>query len=243
MKRLACVGLGLTGLLIACGSDTAPSAREGDPVPTGSRGVTMGGAQDIAHFRSIVAAGGVPGSETLDPVGFFAEHALDLPPSTCGEAVCLHPTLAVAPRFDGSNWTMAYVALGSSLDPATLPRPPVHVALALERSSGGTEAAWGAVETGVRALVAGLRDEDRVSLVVFGDRARVMVREAPARGTEIAGALAALAAEPREDSFDGRVALYDGLAASAELGDGFAGAKRVLLMTTGHATCGPTDHA
>jgi Ca-activated chloride channel family protein len=204
----------------------------------------MGGAQDIALFRSIVAAGGIPGSSTLDPVGFFAEHALDLPESTCGENVCLHPMLAVAPRFDGGNWTMAYVALGSSVDPATLPRPPVHVALTLERTTR-TLSQWAAVEAGVRALVNGLRDEDRVSLVVFDEQARVIVRQTSPRGTEIDDALAALTREPRGETFGTTAALYDGIALGAETASssdgGFVGASRVVLYSTGHAAAGITD--
>jgi len=67
----------------ASGALTAPSG--GDI----TRGVTQGGAQDIARFRAIVQQGEIPSLSTLDATGFLAEHALDLPPATCGVGIWL----------------------------------------------------------------------------------------------------------------------------------------------------------
>ena len=114
MKTTVISIVACSALLIGCGSDEASG--EGSP-PVGSRSVTQGGAQDIARFRSVVESGEVPAPDVLDPIGFFAEHALDQPPADCGRAVCAHPNLAVAPRFNGGNWTMAYVTLNSPIDP------------------------------------------------------------------------------------------------------------------------------
>lgn len=227
MKYLACLGVLLA---LACGESGAT------PAPNGSRHITQGGAQDIALFRSIVARGEVPAPETLDDVGFFAEHAADLPPADCGEDVCLHPMLAVAPRFDGGNWTMAFVGLNSPVDPATIERPPMHVVVALEKSSHlSTVESW--AEAGVRSLAARLRPEDRISLVAFDFEADLRLHGA--RPSEIESALPILrpAFGPRAS-----VALYDGLATAADAAEleGFSGETRILLITSGRASEGIT---
>ena len=205
---------------------------------TGSRGVTQGGPQDIALFREIVARGEVPDPDTLDPVGFFAEHAVDLPPADCGEDVCVHPMLAVAPRFDGGNWTMAFVGMNSAVDPSALERPPVHLVLAVERSVH-TTSYWRALELGTRTLARQLLAGDRLSVVVFGVSTwRLLDGGLP---TDVDPALLAARALPTADS----VALYDGIAVAGEVAatslEGFDGAKRVVLLTSGHADAGITS--
>src|SRR5687767_4302886 len=113
MKKLLLCAL----MLLGCASDESESSS----TPAGSRGVTQAGAQDIAYFRSLVEDGEVPEPDLLDQVGFFAEHALEQAPAECGEVVCAHPSLAVAPRFDAGTWTMSFVSLNSAVDPATRP--------------------------------------------------------------------------------------------------------------------------
>ena len=160
----------LTGLATGCATSGDAALGEGSPTGTGSVGVGQGGAQDIGELRAIVAEGQVPAPETLEPLGFFAEHALDLPPADCGERVCVQPSLAVAPRFDGSNWTMAFVALNSAVDPATEPRPDAHVVIAIE-ATDRTRAELAMLSAAVRELVIPLRTADRVSVIEIGDRA------------------------------------------------------------------------
>ncbi|WP_437957287.1 hypothetical protein WME76_39145 [Sorangium sp. So ce119] len=234
------VSLGLCAA--AAGCSTQSSGGDGSFVPTGSVNVAQGGAQDISQFRAIVNAGEVPSLDTLDPVGFFAEHAIDLPDADCGKDVCIHPFLAVAPRFNGGNWTMAFVAMNTGVDPSTLVRPPVHLAIAVESSSFAAidEAA---LDAGMRGLLASLRPEDRVSVIRYGDKAERRAFLAAPGSAE----LTSLIADERLGGGAGElVALYEGIAAAErafEEGDaaGFEGAHRVLLLTSGHATSGITD--
>jgi len=224
----------LAGALAAgCGtSDTAGASAS----PPGSRNVTQGGAQDFARFSSLVMRGEVPSPDTLDEVGFFAEHALDLPPADCGEDICVHGALAVAPRFNGANWTMSYVALNSPVDPATLERPPAHVVLLWEATE---DADVGALAAGAAALAQGLRPEDRVSVLAMSGAPQVMLR----------GVGPATVAASMRDLYPPageRVGLYDGLAVAGELArglEGFSGLGRVVLVTSGRADAGITEHA
>jgi Ca-activated chloride channel homolog len=227
-KRLLCALM-----LLGCGSDDFVSS----DTPGGSRGVTQAGAQDIAYFRSLVEDGEVPEPNLLDQVGFFAEHALEQAPAACGEVVCAHPSLAVAPRFDAGTWTMAFVSLNSAVDPATRPREPVHVVLAVETSSA-TAVSFGPNSSALAALLSGLEPEDRVSVIAFGASPNVV----------LAGASAA-DAQDREIEFPAPtplspVDLYAGIAAATDVSRAiadFGGATRIVLVTSGRATTGITD--
>jgi Ca-activated chloride channel family protein len=205
--------------------------------PTGSTGVTQAGAQDAAHFRSLIEEGSVPEPSLLDQVGFFAEHALDQPEADCGEVVCAHPSLAVAPRFDEGTWTMAFVSLNSPVDPETRPRQPVHLVLAVESSTTARQ-----VTTAGTALfeevLGELQPEDRLSVVSFAEEVTLLVEAAVPGVTDVSGVQ--LPAPPAADSVD----LYGGIAAAADVlsvPSDFVGTSRIVLLTTGRANAGITD--
>lgn len=213
---------------VACGGEVQVA------VPNGSRTVTQGGAQDIGRFRQIVNAGGIPAPNTLDPVGFFAEHAVDLPEADCGRSVCLHPMLAVAPRFNGENWTMAFVAMNSPLDPSTLERPDAHVIVMVENGASPH-----AVEDGLSAMLQGFREGDRMTVGRYGAWG-YLVRRGLTRedGEVLEGALQ----DPGLRLGSG-ASIYDALATAGDLADRlqFDGVTRVLLVSTGRADAGVRD--
>lgn len=238
-RLLALLALATLGpLAIGCSSEAAPPSTV---VPTGSRGVVQGGAQDAARFRALVEAGQVPAPDVLDPVGFFAEHALDLPPADCGEDLCIHPSLAVAPRFQSGNWTMAFVAMNTSVDVSTLARPPVHIAIAVE-DSAETSALGDSIRAGVRALLGALRPEDRVTFVPFGASARDAIVSVAPDAAELDLAIEQYSRWGTR-GFTSEAAPYDGLAAADRaLAESPIGtARRLVLITTGRATSGITS--
>ncbi|MFK7989313.1 MAG: hypothetical protein AB8I08_25065 [Sandaracinaceae bacterium] len=238
LRLTLALGLMNLGLVAGCSSADSASLDPATSGPTGSRTVTQGGAQDIGYFRSLVADGDVPTPDTLEPVGFFAEHAIDLPDADCGDQVCVHSMLAVAPGIDQvSNWTMAFVALNTPVDAQSLERPETHVVLAIEdtaRASITAERSNHMIRAFANELVAG----DRLSIVRIGDEAEILASGV----TPTDPALAAAAA-----GFTGassRAALYDGLARSAQAIEDiedFTGAHRVVLVTSGAADAGITD--
>lgn len=237
MKRAIALSFCLAagaGLFMGCASDEGPGITS--PNKTGSLNVAQAGAQDFALFRSIVEKGEVPAPDTLDAVGFFAEHAMELPPAECGKDICIHPMLAVAPRFDDSNWTMAFVAMNTPLDPATLDRPPLHLVVAMEQSN------WlatnkGALKSGVASIAKNLRPEDRISLVFMGQSAFTAEHAVVADPAVLDASI---------DKWMGvapQVDLYDGLAEASFALNSAAGldAKRIVLVTSGRANGGITD--
>lgn len=214
--------------LSACASEDSTLAG-----PKGSRAVSQAGAQDIAYFRQVLNAGEVPERASFDQLGFFAEHALDQPAATCGSSVCVHPQLAVAPRFDGGNWTMAFASLNTALDAESLQRAPLHLALVVEHSALVADARR-PVQVGIERLLAALPEGDRVTYVAFGATAEVLYREQPANA----------ATAPGHRSLDQQVALYDALALAIDAltqPEEAPADAQVLLVTSGHATAGVTD--
>ncbi|MBK8254448.1 MAG: hypothetical protein IPK82_17490 [Polyangiaceae bacterium] len=245
MKLLRYLPFGLLPLAAGCAGSEALDNGQID-TPGGSVNVVQGGAQDIALFRSIVEQGQVPTPDTLDPVGFFAEHAIDLPDADCGKEICIHPYLAVAPRFNGGNWTMAFVAMNTPVDPSELDRPPVHMTIAVE-SSTFTNITPSMFQAGVEGLIASLRPEDRVSFVVYGDHAQRKLLLGEPGSEEVSNAITAVVEDLTFTSTN--AALFDGIAAAATTfedgyAEGFVGDTRLLLVTSGHATIGitNTDH-
>jgi Ca-activated chloride channel family protein len=220
--------------LIGCSDSTSPSAA---PTRMGSVGVGQGGAQDIAEFRAIVAAGHVPAPSTLDAVGFFAEHALTLPPADCGDTICAHASLAVARRFDRSAWTMAFIALNSSIDPSTLTRPPVHTVFVIEHTTRTASIAAGLFD-GLHHFTGDAQAGDRVSVIEVRDRATTLT----ARTTPDDPTLATLAttlAMPGGTT----AATYEGLALAAELltDPSWSGHRHVVMLTSGATDAGLGD--
>src|SRR5262245_39625293 len=132
MKR---IGLGLL-LLAACAKDAEDSGAAGDGGEQGvGPGVGQGGAQDFGQFRAILEAGGIPGPQTLDDVGFFNEHKIELPKADCGADVCLHGELGVMGNMiTGSNCTTVMLGMNTPIDPSALERPPLDLALVIDTS-------------------------------------------------------------------------------------------------------------
>ncbi len=223
LHRLTLVAL--LAPLAACAGDDAATATTA-PTGDGTRGVTFGGAADIGQYRATALRGEVPDESMLDPVGFFAEHAIDLPPVDCGADVCVQSGLAVAPRFDGGNWTMGYVALRTGVDPSTLEREPTHVVVAVDRTVTHTDQLPKLFET--------LEPEDRVSVVAFDATVERLVEHA---APETVGALELRARSGARDLFG---AVAEAIRLARE--DDSRGA-RVVLLTGGRATTGITEPA
>lgn len=212
-------------------SDTASDS-------AGGGNVGFGGAQDIGQFRDILAQGGVPGPETLDANGFFAEHHVELPPPTCGQRLCMVPMVARGTEWiTGQQRTTLQLTVTTPLDPATLPRRPLDLAVVIDRS--GSMAADGRldkVRDGLRLLVPQLREGDRMALVSFDDRVEVLAPWGASRET-LTAAIEGLF--PR-----GATNLHGGLEAGLLLASSVASADRearVLFLSDGLATAGNTS--
>lgn len=224
--------LALLVLVTGCGAD-----QEGTFAgKAGSTNVTQGGAQDFALFRSLVEDGHVPSPDTLDEVGFFAEHAIDLPAADCGDDICLHPMLAVAPRFDGGNWTAGFMAMNTPVDPSTLDRPPLHMVVLLEQSNAlDYYDSQGTLALGLEALSESLRAEDALTVMMYGEDATALLEQS-SDPSEVGPAVA------KYDPYAVGVSPYAGLLAAKSLIDADSfGAHRIVMVGSGKSNVGITN--
>ena len=227
----------LSAFLIACSDEgTDGPGPPGSPPPIS--GVGQGGAQDFGRFRQILDEGGIPGPETLDDVGFFAEHRFDLPAPDCGEDVCIHGLYgAMDNMIDGSVCTVVFVGMNTPITPETLKRPPLDLTVVVDTSGSMVGQPIVDVRTGLTAMLDVLRPEDTVSIVSFDTEPEVAVSGQAPDTPELAAAIDALVAQGSTD-------LYGGLRAGFELAETKAvpgRQARMLLLSDGVATDGIGD--
>lgn len=222
----AVLGLLGCGLGLGCGSSDSGALDE----PGGA--LSPAGVQDYGLFKSILTAGALPGPETLDQVGFFAEHKIGTPPTSCGEAVCAAAELgSMANLISGSGCTLLRLALGSPLDPRTLPRPALDVAVLAEDSALGSP-----LTAGLRALIGGLVDSDSVTVIGDGE---VLARRATGSERDT------LAGKVGTYRFGNGQAVYDRLRLALDtLGPAQPGRhRRVILLSSGAVDALSRDRA
>ena len=231
------------GALVGCsGLGTASSgSNAGRSAPVGSN-VSTGGGQDFAAFRLALDQMRIPSPDTLDVAGFFGEHYTSLPAPTCGQALCLHGMLSISPDdVRGGQWTLLQMGMNSAIDPTTVTKPPLDLAVVLDRSGSMADAGkMTYAKQGVDLLIDGLGEEDTFSLIAFDTTAQTLF--GPARVSDHA-ALKAIVdrIEPGSSTniFDGLELGYRAvLSAGDETQD-----RRVIFLTDGLATAGNTSSA
>lgn len=261
MATVATLALFLLRACSASDSSTGPSVRAngggwggttqeggvnaGGPT-AGSAGFVAPGAADFARFRALVAEGKIPAPEVLDDLGFFAEHKIDLPAADCGEALCVHARPGfMGNLLTGNACTIVQIGLNSPLDPATMPRPPLHMVVAIDLSGQMPAVAVAALREGLQRLLLEMSSsnpEDLLTIVGFGAEATVRLPATKAGNAAVI-----------QQAIDGLMPatatandLYAGLVLAREQAEattpkGYA--ARVVLLSNGHATVGITSLA
>jgi Ca-activated chloride channel family protein len=101
------------------GSATSPGSggdENGDDGGSGL-GVGQGGSQDFGQFKHILDQGGIPGPNTIDDVGFFNEHKIELPAPGCDNEVCLHGLFGqMGNMITGSDCITVLVGMNTPID-------------------------------------------------------------------------------------------------------------------------------
>ncbi len=224
---MACLG--------ACGGQDDSTGAAGP-----GAGVGQGGAQDFGQFRQILDDGDIPHPETLDDIGFFNEHHVEFPAADCGASVCLHGQLGVMGNMiTGSNCTLISLGMNTPLDPSTLDRPPLNLAIAVDTSGSMAGDSIAHLREGLTRMLDDLRSEDRVSLIAFEQNATVLIDHASGTSVELSDAIASLDASGGTNLYAGLRAAYETVDAHAE--DGLQ--NRVILLSDGETTAGITDDA
>lgn len=236
--RSASAGLVLlvSSLAVGCSasSDSASFGGGGD----GGAGVAQGGAQDFGQFRAILDAGELPGPETLDDLGFFNEHKLELPAADCGEDICLHGELGVMGNMiNGSNCTLVMLGMNTPIDPSELERLPLNLAIAVDTSGSMEGDSIEYVREGLYRMLDDLGPDDRVSIIAFEDGAELVIESVAGDDPELPLAIGSLEADGSTNIYDGLRVAYEAVAAHADP----ALQNRVILLSDGKATSGITS--
>jgi len=208
-------------------------------LPTNPQGtnVSLGGSQDFGFFRGQLEAGQIPSLESLDAAGFFAEHHSDLSPPSCGERICLQPTLAVMGNlFDGSNCTMLELALVSPLAADPGARPPLSLAVVVDVSGSMQGQKIEFVRDGLEMLIDGMTDGDQLALITYSDGAQVdfPMAEVQANRTELREIARGLVAAGGTNLNAGLVLGYQEVSEQYDSGR----QNRVILLSDGNPTAG-----
>jgi Ca-activated chloride channel family protein len=224
------------------GKGAGSSANGGTSGSTSGAGnIGVGGGQDFAAFRDALDHGQIPSPSTLDSTGFFAEHYTTLPAPTCGGAICLHGMLGISDDLVHGNGKLTLLQMGMSspIDPATVQKPDLDVAVVLDHS--GSMESLGKLDyakQGVKLLIDGLGSNDTFTLIAFDDKVKTLF--GPAKITD----KAALKASVDALTADGGTNIYDALTAGYEkvLGAGTEQQqRRVIFLTDGLPSAGDTD--
>lgn len=224
MQRVFALGLFL--FLGACGSSDGGPPQD----VSGGSGLQPAGAQDFGRFKAILMKGDVPAPETLDQVGFFAEHKLGTPPTSCAGPVCAQALLgSMANMISGSNCTLIHLGLGSPLDPQAQGRPDLDVAVVVQQDLPDPGPAIAGVRGGLEKLIAGLQARDTFTLVASASTSRLLAERLSDRDQALTAARALIPAAGAN--------LYEGLRLGVDtLGPAVPGRhRRLVLVSAGKA--------
>lgn len=203
-------------------------------------GVGQGGAQDFGLFRQILLAGEIPGPDTIDDVGFFNEHKLLLPAADCGHDVCLHGLFGqMGNMITGSNCTTVLLGMNTPIDPETIPRRPLNLALAIDVSGSMRGDPIDYTRLGLTQMLGSLLPEDRITIVAFSEWADVVADGLAGDDPELQVVIEQLDADGGTNIYDGLRAAFEAVDAAADNGM----QNRVILLSDGVATEGITASA
>jgi len=131
-----------------------------------------GGAQDIAHFRSVSLDGEfLPPSDSLTVEGLLAEHDLTLPRrKQCEQLFCLvgHSMAAAIPLRPQDEYFVG-LDFDSNIDADKLKAEPISVIAVVDRSGSMSGEPIENVKHALRAVLSQLGEDDRMGIVIYGD--------------------------------------------------------------------------
>ncbi|MFO0745506.1 MAG: VWA domain-containing protein [Myxococcota bacterium] len=142
-------------------------------------GATPGGAQDIAFFRDRVTAGEVPHPNVFTPEGLFSEHDLPTAAAPCKQLLCITGqasagSLIVQPEVR----YIVELGFASGLDKSWR-RPPIDIIAAVDKSGSMSGQPLTLVKESLRLLASQLGPDDRLGIVLYGDRSHVWLQPTP----------------------------------------------------------------
>lgn len=215
------LGASVSGCGIAeMGTDEASNFEGSSPSQTQS-------ASALEALHAAIDEGKIPKSGAVDAASFFADHQVSLPPPNCSQDLCVHASFATHPTlYSQAPSAMLLVGVNSSRDPATLRRPPMHVALVLDLSEAMGGAGRRQLQSALLELLKDLRPEDRVTLIAAAESATVAAQAKSPSDKALTKAIDALSAAGDLDFYAALERAYNILGVNARKGE----TQRVLAI-------------
>ncbi len=215
-----------------------------DIIVTGTMRVRQGGAQDIKHFRDTAASVTMPRPEALTIEGLMGEHDLALPSTkACSQLFCL-ATEAMPANFVTRPDDKILVGLGfaSNLDAGTWKRDPLNLVAVVDKSGSMSGSPLHLVRESLKKIVGQMGDEDRMSIILYGDTSHVYLIPTTLKGQrdDVLRAIDGIASAGSTFMEEGLRVGYDTAFADAP---GFRGNTRLMLFTDEQPNVGRTDAA
>ena len=146
-------------------------------ISSGDIGVTPGGQQDLELARQIIEDGGIPAEGQFTAEGLFSEHDLPLTGPTCDALLCPRGGAALTEPVDASGPTvLAQLGFGSNVGPSTWQRPPLDLAVAIDKSGSMAGERFDLVRAAIEESLAFLTEDDRMAIVTYGSSAKLVQR-------------------------------------------------------------------
>lgn len=210
-------------------------------IVTGMR-VRQGGAQDIKHFRSAAAGAGLPLPEGLTVEGLMGEHDLTLPSSAaCRQLFCIvAESMPAALPLRADDKLFVGVGFASNLDASQWKRDPLNLVAVVDQSGSMDGQPLELVRQSLLKILGQMRAGDRMSIILYGEDAHVILKPTDLAGNRerIAAAIRAITSEGSTNMESGLRLGYDTAFADAPR---FKGNTRVMLFTDEQPNVGATD--
>ncbi len=131
-------------------------------------GATVGGAQDIGYARQIINSGGIPAPGMIVAEGLYSEHDIATLSGFCDNKLCLSLGYGYGTAVDNGRSAL-FVQLGmtSAISSGQFKRPPLQLALVIDKSGSMGGNSMSAVKSALRSLVEKLTPDDEIALVAF----------------------------------------------------------------------------
>ena len=209
-----------------------------------SLGVTPGGMKSVAYSRELLELGMLPLPGEFAAEGLFSEYDLPLPAVDPGTKLLRITGAGKSAAIVGQPEVTHLVQIGfaSSLTPENFKRDPLFLVLVLD-VSGSMEPKLALLKKSAQTALARLHAGDAIAVVTFSEDARTEVAPvlySPAAWAQVSAAIDAIAIRG-STSIEAGLRQGFGLAEAAPAG--FAGRRRVMLITDEMPNVGATTPA
>ena len=211
-------------------------------IVTGSAFVTQGGAKDVNYLRGEVEQARIPHPETFTAEGLISEHSVVIESSKpCAQVFCL-----IAESIDANLIAhpearyLLGLGFATNVQSEGWRRKPLNLVAVVDKSGSMAGQPLALVRTSLFEVVNHLRDGDRLSIVLYGDSARVHLEPIDIDPENRVVARGRIMEIESSGSTAMEAGLQLGYEVARQIGQQFEGVTRLMLFTDERPNVGNT---